>query len=270
MGQTDLEGYFFQADNLRNNAKIDLAISAYRNIAGIAEREGQSEALARALHMAGVSAKISASATDSSYYRDALAYYESAQKVFTQLNDLIGLGAVYRDMGTLHDGVKNYTAAGPCFEKSLEYSARSEDPAQLGITLVKYGLHYMYLSDYPTAEKYMLSGLKELEKAPTAGFYYATALLNLSEVMTHLTQYVEAIDYAEQSLSWFEADHEGETYDRRLAQIHGLLALLKDRVGQGAEAAEHRKKYTELIKNFDPQALRVVQSQLQDLVIQKN
>jgi hypothetical protein len=144
----------------------------------------------------------------------------------------------------------------------LELLSQTDDLADWGISLVKFGQHYLYTGDYETSEKYILEGIRKLKSEPTAGFYYASSLLTFSMLNAKQGKDEQALDNAAQSLSWFEAEHDGEQHNRRLAQLHGLLAVVYARVGDSKQAQSHSVKYQEFIKRFDTQAIKAVEKYL--------
>lgn len=260
----DFEQLFFIADNLRNNARVDEAIAAYKEIAGLCTEPDDARHQAHAWHMAGVSAEESV-LEEGSYYRDAQGYFDQAEKLFRAVNDQESLGALQRDRAIIADYAGKNSDAENWFQKSLATLSAINNQVELGISQVKFGLHYYKKGDYSTAQKYMSAGLLLLEQEPSAGFYRATGLYDLARVKTKLRSFDEALESATTSLSWFEADHGGFEHQRRIAQLHGLLFVLYYRLGNQALAKKNGEKYQQLLKTFDPLAAQVIEKDLEML-----
>ncbi|HUD20921.1 MAG TPA: hypothetical protein VMQ44_02550 [Candidatus Saccharimonadales bacterium] len=267
MPPINFDNLFLQADNLRNNGQVDEAIKAYLAIAGMARDAKNIPVVARAVHMAGVSCKESVADANSSYYRDAKKYFEAAIILFKQLNDAAGLGAIYRDAAITADYASDAPVALENFQKSIEIlnKVKDEVPAQLGITLVKLGLHYFKHDDLTAAEKFVYRGIQYLRQDPTAGFFNATALYDRARILYKQDKVTEAFEQAEESLSWFQADHGEEEFGRRKAQLHGLLAVLSQNLGHNEQAKTHLQEYQRYLSALDSLAAKVVEKDLNNL-----
>lgn len=262
MPGVDFENLFHKADNLRNNALVDEAVAAYKEIAGLVTQPEELPYQARAWQMAGVSSS-EAIMDEGSYYRDAQTYFDQAEKLFRQLNDQIGLGSLQRDRAISAEKAGRSSLAEEWFQKSLVTLSATSSPTELGISQVKFGLHLYRLNDYSTAEKQITIGLKLLEEEPAAGFYHATALYDLARVKLKLGAISESLELARISLSWFEADHDNHSYQRRLAQLHGLLFVLYFRQNDKKLAKRHGEAYQKLLQDFDPLAAKVLERDLE-------
>ncbi len=261
----DFDDLFLQADNLRNNAQVDEAIKAYTDIANLAEQEGKLPEQARATHMAGVSAKESVSPSQGAYYQQAKTFLEQAVKLFQELDDTASLSAVYRDMGIVADYAEDHDQALINFQKSIEHFNQTDDPGGLAITYDKLGLHFMKVGQNEAAIQHIDRALQLFRKDPTAGFFKATTLFDKARVLTKMGQFDQAYDLATESLSWFEADHGETKYDRRLAQLHGLLFLILAKMNRDDEAKKHLQIRDQIMKSFDPLAAAVLQHDLEEL-----
>jgi len=265
MPVVDFPQLFIQADNLRNDAKVDEAIQAYRQIAELASEPEELPWRARAFHMAGVSAKESV-VEEGTYYRDAVAFFDQAETFYRQLNQPEEIGALYRDQAILADNAGKTNLAASWFQKSLTELSQVDAPSQLGSSYEKFGLHYFKNKDYPTAERYIRQGLAILEKEPSAGFFHATALYDLARVSYKLSKLTEAKDLALVSRSWFEADHGLHNYQRRLAQLEGLLSVIYFELNDTKRARQSAQRYQSLLKTFDPLAVQVIEKDLREVV----
>ncbi len=261
-----LEGRFRHADNLRNDARVDEAITEYLEIARLAEHDGEMLLAARAMHMAGVSAKESVNKPDSTKFRDALKYFQAAELLFTQEQALDDLGALYRDLAIIHDYAGLKSQALPYFQKSIELLEKTDAIDALAITYDKLGLHFFKKNDLGTALNYINRALELFRQGRGHGFFQATTMLDLARVLTKKGEYLEALDWASQSLSWYEADHNGESHKRRLAQLYGLLSVLYDQTGRGKLAKENAIRFEKLLKTFEPAAAQVLRDDLQEVL----
>lgn len=262
MPVVDFEDLFSQADNFRNDAKVSEAVRAYLDIVRLASEEHEQSYKARAYHLAGVSAKEAVNAATSSYYRDAIKLFDEAEKLYRQLGDDISLGDLYRDRAIINDYAGKLNEAIPNFQKAIEILEREKAAAKLAITYDKLGLHFYLQGQYQEAKNYMEKARQTIRQEPTAGFFASTILLDLSRVEYKLGNYHEALEFAEESLSWFEAEHPGESYKRRLAQLSALIALIHSKLGQKEQASTYVERFELLIREFDPAAARILQAEI--------
>ncbi|MEX1051905.1 MAG: tetratricopeptide repeat protein [Patescibacteria group bacterium] len=261
-----LEGRFQQADSLRNNARVEEAIAEYLEIARLAEQDGLMLLAARAMQMAGVSAKEAVSRPDSTKFRDALKYFQAAELLFRQEQSLEDLGNLYRDLAIIHDYAGLGAQALAYFQQSLELLEKTDSTAALAITYDKLGLHFFKKNDLEAALAYINRAFEIFKRDRGHGFYQATTMLDLARVLTKKGDDLEAMDWATQSLSWYEADHGAERYDRRRAQLYGLLSILYDRLGEDKKAHESAQKFEKLVREFDIEAGRVLRHDLEEVI----
>lgn len=261
----DFDDLFHQADNLRNDAQVDKAIAAYQDIATLAEQEGKLAEKARALHMAGVSAKESVADNKGKYYELASNFYSQAVPLYKQANDDEGLGAVYRDMGITADYARDYPVAIYFFQKSIETLERAESYGHLAITYDKLGLHFYKQGRLEEALSHMDKALDLFRRDAHPGFFKATTLYDKARVLFKLKRFDESLDLAQESLSWYEADHDKERYDRRLAQLHSLMSLIYLEQDKKDQSQLHWKKANTLMTNFDPMAVSVLKKDIEEL-----
>lgn len=258
----DFERLFLAADNLRNNARVDQAIAAYKEIISLCTQTDEQVHAARAWHQAGVSAAKNI-LEDGSYYRDAELYFSNAEKIFQALQYQENIGALQRDRAIAADNAGKRTEAQGWFHKSLETLAVANSPAELGMSQIKFGLHLYNQQDYQAAAEQLKNGLKTLEAAPSAGYYFATGLYHLACVKFKLGENTESLELATASLSWFEADHDQHQFEQRTAQLHGLLFVLYYHQGNSSQARKHGQNYQRLLKKFDPLAVKVIEKELE-------
>ena len=96
------------------------------------------------------------------------------------------------------------------------------------------------------------------------GFYQATTWLDYARVLAKDNDNQDAIEWAEQSLSWYEADHEKETFNRRRAQLYGMLSILYDKSGEDKLARKHASTHEKLLKRFDAGVSQVLRDELRN------
>lgn len=260
----DFDELFLTADDLRHAGKIDEAINAYKEIAAQATEDQELLIKAAAFHLAGVAARKAIVGPNSSYARDAINYFEQAAAIYRTLGQEAELGAVYRDLAIGLDAAERFDDARENYEKSLLIlGSQSEERGQLGISYVKFGLHYYLSGDYQRAEDYINKGLTLLKQEPEKSFFQATAMYDLARVKAKYDQIDEAIDLAEESLSWFEADHGRRRYILRLAELHGLLSILYYRRSETRKAKDSARAFNHLIKTLPPIIVKVIMKELE-------
>lgn len=265
MPLVDYPKLFLKADNFRNNGQTSQAVKFYVEIATLANKPDELEHKARALQLAGVAAKDAASNAESSYYRDAVNFFSQAEVAFGELGRRGDVGSVYRDRATAAEKVGLTNEALDWFQKAVIIFQELDDQPGLGITYDKLGLHYYRQGDVTTAQKYMYEALRLLRRHPEIGFFTATALYDLARVKFGQGEFEAAQDLAEESVSWFEADHGERSYGRRLAQLYGFLALCYYETTESKKAKAVAQKYKKLLQTFDPQTAKQVEEELKEL-----
>ena len=265
MPSIDFEDLLSQADRLRNNAQVDEAIKAYKEIVSLASDNHENFFRARAFHLAGVSAKEAVLSLDSSYYRDALSFFASAEEIYRTLGDRKMLGALYRDIAICADYAQESRTAVNYFQKAIEMLEPTEFFGELAVTYNKLGLHF-YKQNLPEqAVPFIEKALNLFKQDPTAGFFRSTTLLDGARIQFKLGDFEKARDWAEESLGWYVADHPDSDYGRRLAQLHGLLSAIYEELGDKKKSDQSYISYQKLLKTFDPLAAKVIEKELREL-----
>jgi len=262
-----LERLWGRADILRNNAKVEDAIKAYLEIAEISKQSEEFKYTAKALHMAGVSAKESVSKPDSTKFRDANKYFQAAEQVYKELNLGEKLGDLYRDIAITNDYAGLRVDALKYFQKSIESLEKYNNVGSLAIAYDKLGVHHYLRNDLDTAKKYIKKAMELFKQDPTHGFHQATTWLDYAKVLAKDNDTQNAVEWAEQSLSWYEADHDKETFNRRKAQLYGMLSVLYDKSRKDKLAKNYSSRYEKLLKYFDPEASQVLRDELRNIFI---
>lgn len=253
-----------QANNLRNDGKITEAIKIYAKIVQLAENEKNTPVIAESWHMAGVSAEMGIGGEDE-FYHSALNSYSHAERAYTLIGDSVGLGAVCRDVGKAYTKVKKLPEAEEWLTRSVEILKMTDAFGQLGISYDKLGNYYTVVKDFDKAKECFTEALETFKQEPTAGFFRATTLHDFAKAYANNGEDGQAKDLAEESLSWFMADHGSETYDYRLAELNGLLSVVYYRLNEPQKAKAAGQKYEELIKGMAPEAARNITKTLSEL-----
>jgi tetratricopeptide (TPR) repeat protein len=266
--KTDLESDFFKADNLRNSGKASQAIEAYLAIAQTAKTAQDSFELGRALHGAALAAFQEADKNnqESSYLRDGLIHLHGAAEAFRSIGEEVRLGAVYRDGASAFAKAGLSTPALEYFQKSIAYLESSGEFGELGATYTKIGDFYLNYNDLDAANRYYQKALESLRKDPINGFYLATALLSIASFYLKRKDYLEAYDFAEQSLGWFSADHDGRLFDYRQTQLYGLLSIICSQLSKEKEAAKFSALFERNLRKIDPFPAKNIQLELESLL----
>ncbi len=261
----DFDDLLIQADQLRDSARVDQAISAYQDIVQLATDDHETFFKARALHGAGVAAKESILDNNSSYYRDAMIFLTAAKELYRSLADQRMVGAVDRDMAICADYAADYPTALTYFQKAIATFERSDFFGELAITYDKIGRHFSKIGRLDEAKMFIDRALQIFKKEPTAGFFRATTLLDGAKVKFQLGRFEAALDQAKIALSWFQAEHPGKNYLRRQAELYGLISAIETELGENKAAIASYDRYRNLVKNFDPLAIKVVEQDLNGL-----
>lgn len=261
-----LEGLLKKADHLRNSAKVEEAIKAYLELVDFSKQSEEFYYTARALHLAGVSAIASVSRPNSTKYRDAQKYFQTAEKVYREIEVEDYLGDLFRDMAVVNDYARLKVEALKYFQKSVEELESSNNIGSLAMTYDKLGLHYYLYNDLLTAKKYIKKALGLFRQDPSRGYYQATTWMDYAKVLAREGEMSESIEWAEQSLDWYQADHDGETFNRRKAQLYGILSILYDQEGREKQAKTFASRHEKLLKQFDPETTQILRDELRNII----
>jgi tetratricopeptide (TPR) repeat protein len=94
----------------------------------------------------------------------ALAYYDSAQAIYDALGNNNMVGVMLHNKAILHYSQGEYVQAMLKTEESLRKSSESNDEHGVASSLQLLGNIHHYLGNYDEAQKYLLQGLKALDK----------------------------------------------------------------------------------------------------------
>lgn len=256
-----LEGLLSEAEQERNNGRVKTALSLFLRAAELAKQEEEFDQVAHALYRAGVTAKLFVSRGSDSMYRDALNYLRAARDLYSELGDKENEAKIYRDIAVTHDYARQRAAALENYARAVEICQKAGFDGELALTYDKIGLHYCIYNDLETAKKYLSKSFEFFQKAPR-GFYQAISWQDYAKLLAKMGETESAIEWAEQSLSWYQADHDGVVYRRKIAQLYGLLSVLYDLSGREKLAKKSAQQYEQLLKTFDPEISQLLRQEL--------
>jgi tetratricopeptide (TPR) repeat protein len=259
-----LEGLLNQAERQRNAGECHEALNTFLKAAEFAKQLEDFPSVAHALYRAGVTAKLFVRRKSDSKYRDALSYLRAARDLFEELGEMEEVGKIYRDIAVTHDYAKQKAAALENFARAVEILQKGGWDGELALTYDKLGLHFYIYNDLETAQRYLDKSFEFFQKAPR-GFYQAISWQDYAKLLCKQGRYTAAIDWAEQSLSWYQADHDGVVYQRKIAQLYGMLSVLYHLDGREKMAKKFAVNYERLLKSFDGEVAEVLRQELSNL-----
>lgn len=263
-GSVDFDTLFLQAENLRNNGQTLDAITAYQEIAALANSEDELAQKSQALYLAGVSAQGAISSASSAFFPQTLEFYQQAETLFHQLGDTESLGNLYRDIAIASDKASNFNRALLNFQKSIEILEKIQAYSALAITFDKLGMHYYQLGKYSEALEFISKAELYFSKDPSNGFWRATSFYDKAKILKKMGRDEEALVAAEGALGWFSSEHD-QPYNQRLAQILGLLSVLYRLVGNEKKARQSREKMQDYLRELSPYVVEAIQSEIKQL-----
>lgn len=259
--KTTLEGLLEEAERERNAGKTEAALNSFLRAAELAKQQEEFDQVAHALYRAGVTAKLFVMRESDSKYRDALNYLRAAKDLYSEQGKEDEVGKIFRDIAVTHDYARQKAAALESFAEAVRIFQKNGLDGELALTYDKIGLHYCNYNDLETAKKYLDKSFEFFQKAPR-GFYQAISWQDYAKLLSKMGQTESAIEWAEQSLSWYQADHDGAVYQRKIAQLYGLLSVLYDLSGREKLAKNFALRYEQLLKTFDPEISQVLRQEL--------
>lgn len=264
MSEKTFEELFLEADNFRNNGKVDEAVQAYAVIVEKAQKDNAVPEAARAMQMSAASINSSLNLQTISRYKDSLNYLNKAVSLYRSLNDQVNIGGSYRDMGIAAGKVRDQKAI-EYFDKAIAVLEKTDDLGQLAITYDKLGVYYARGGELDQAIANINKALALYDKTSFANFFRATTLYDKARVLILQKKYQESINFALEALSWFQADHDEEQYQERICEISGLIGLSYNALGQEKEAKDYLTSYQAALKKMDAAVVQVLESELSKL-----
>jgi len=256
-----LEGLLQKAEVKRNAGLATEALSLFLKSAELAKQDEDYQGVAHSLYRAGVTAKLFIRSAQDTKYRDAIQFLLAAKDLFTEQGNEVEVGKVYRDIAITHDYARQKSAALESFTRAVTIFQKIGADGELALTYAKIGLHYAINNDTATAKQFYDQSSKYFQRAPS-GFYQAIYWQDYAKLLAKLNEVKSAIDWAEQSLSWYDADHDGVVFQRKVAQLYGLLSVLYDLDGREKLAKNYATRYERLLKTIDPEVVLSLRQEL--------
>ena len=214
-------------DNLKSNPVMGRQLAAYSQAE--AQKINYTKGYARSLSIIG-----------SAYWNEGIFeiaqnYYLAAARQYQTLNDSIGLGRMYNNIGEVYKKLGQ-------FDKSLEYQLLSLDlkrsePTSQRLTLYNIGENYMGLGQLDKAIDYINRAL-DLSKLADDKRVIAYCYWSYGKIRTHQKRYADAIGFYQLSEKlWQEL---GEK--RSLAQTYQDFSAAHRKLGNYAMAEEYLKR----------------------------
>lgn len=240
-----------EGDTKRNNGHGLSSIASYRKALKLAQVAGDWKRAAEAQHMIGVSYKVENDINRS------IPELEKAVALYDKAGDPDGPGRVSRDIGISYDYRKNFSQGEHWLKLSVNQLRHTHALAELGISEVKLGKHYLQTDRPDLAEGWIDRGLAKIRHTDR-WFYEMTALLHRADLRLFQHRPTDAIADLEAGLDLIQGA--GSTYgqQRRLAQIFGLLAYANLQLGDLDTANLYHHKADAILEQLEPSVAAVV------------
>ena len=137
---------------------------------------------AHALALLGVGYKVKGN------YALALANYQAAIKIFSQLHDSAGIARVYNNIGNVNNIQKNYPEALRNYEAAVVIRRQLKDTGGLGSSIGNIGLMYYNQQNDSLALKYYLSAYNLLQNGRSP-LVLAMVTDNIGDILAHKKDY---------------------------------------------------------------------------------
>lgn len=265
MKSVDYEYLFLRADNLRRNGQLEKSLSEYATIAKIAEESGSRQEVVRALCGAAQSCFTASASMTPSKYRDGMLFLHRAAEIARESDETALLTRVYCAAAEGYVKLGLFAQALEYAQKSIEICTQNDYYGELGAVYTVLASYYLSQKQYEATDSYLQKALSCFKKDPTEGFLIATALLVSARYHLANRRYLEASELAEQSLSWFQADHDGEQYGLAQAELEGILSMVARPLGKEGEVRKHASQYSRLLSGVDATVARSVHYSLEQL-----
>lgn len=157
---------------------------------------------------------------------EALAYYAKTSKLRIELNDPKGLGVLYANMGIVYMQEEDYNSAHNYYNKALETFKTINDDFHIAIVYNAIGHAYIIEERYDDALRYLNKSLVINKKIGNV-FRAVENSFNLADVYNKQKNYAAAIKHAQYVL-----DKGRETGNlSMLANSYGILAKANSKIG---------------------------------------
>lgn len=229
-------------ENLKSNPGAGRQLASYSQLE--AQKIKYTKGYARALSIIG------SSYWDEGIYEVAQNYYLAAARQYQSINDSIGLGRMYNNIGEVYKKLNQ-------FEKSLEYQflslkLKESDPTGQRLTLFNIGENYLGLNQLDKALEYMNKAL-DLAKLANDKRVIAYCYWSYGNIRAKQLKFQDAIGFYQLSEnSWLEL---GEK--RLLAQTYQDFAAAYRGLKNYKLAEAYLQKAHDLSKDVNAQDLEV-------------
>ena len=132
-------------------------------------------------------------------YKKALEYYDKAESIHID-HDNVGLGKDYTNIGIAHYGLGNYKKALEYHEKALEIDTKLDDKVVLGADYTNIGIAYRGLGDYKKALEYHEKAL-EIDTKLDDKVGIGNDYTNIGNTHYELGGYKKALEYYDKAES---------------------------------------------------------------------
>lgn len=262
-----LEGRLSQAEQLVENGQPVKSLGKLAQIAKDAEVQQDILALAKAFHLAGVSSLTIATNSASTRMRDAIEYLEKATDLYSQTEQPDErFAAVFNDIATayLRSDLKSN-----CFDFAQKAIGISQPLNLYGELTRSYSIiaqQYELGKEYPVADEYYQKALLNQRQDTKQGLAVVNLKYLIARSQIRKEHYIEASEALEEGWGWIVADHGSRTF--RLAESYtvGLLALVKDKMGQINDAKKLGDRFLQLVSQFEPEVRNVVENDLNSVL----
>lgn len=245
-----------EADNLRNTGQGLKAVNKYQAAAELYEQAGDPNRAAECIHMVGVSYKIE------NDLPKALKALHQATDMHQAAGNDEGVGRVARDIGMAYDYRKQFDDGLVWLKRSVEALKDTDNLAELGISEVKLGQHYLETGKLKEAEKWLQQGIASIRQEHH-WFYEMTALLPLAGLRLQQKQFNDAISFLWAGIGLIDEAKARPNQSRRLAQLYGLLARGYLETGAVEAAGDY---FVKSLKLLEPMADNVAAVVFDDIV----
>lgn len=195
---------FEEAQLLRNNGEIELALKKYLAVRQKASEEGNQEMASECLHMIGVAHY------QEGKYPDAIKNLTAALSEFQEQGEENLSGAVFRDLGLVALRMQDLSLAEQYMKQSIEVFQKAGNIGHEGISRVKLGNIYADRKIFNAALSAISEGISLLEQT-TEYFFLSSAYFDLAKVYKEDGKISDAKDAAQKSqsvLNTFAQEHQ--------------------------------------------------------------
>ncbi|MCB0509139.1 MAG: tetratricopeptide repeat protein, partial [Bacteroidetes bacterium] len=196
-------------------------------------------------------------------------WYQKALDVFTEENDVQGVGNVQRDFGLSYLYEEDYETALNWLTQSKQTLNQLPPSASLGITITKIGAVKRAQHNFEEAEQYILQGLEIIRGAQDLdSFMEMTTLLELGAVYFYTADYQEGIDRLREALAVLIENDQLDQQVRRVGEIYVSLTWCYLKQGRIEQSVSSFIKAMKAWESMDAETTQLVieKSKVEDLI----